>query len=95
MTIKLTRPYKVAAERIKRYQSHYNMPADRVLVVPLKLLGDDVSCDIRWEDDNGELQLLQNKVFTVDNLVPLNPLLDNKLHELWQHYYDRSENAGA
>jgi hypothetical protein len=88
MSIKLSQPYKIVPERKKRYESHYNVPADRSLIVPLRLLGEEVSCDIRWEDDNGELHHLQNKIFVSENLVPLNPLLDVKLHELWEHYYD-------
>jgi hypothetical protein len=91
MNLKLTKAYKIVPQKLKRYESHYKMPADRSLVVPLKILGEEVSCDIRWEDDNGELQLLQNKIFLADNLVPLNPMLDVKLHELWQHYYDDSK----
>ncbi|HEY0656265.1 MAG TPA: hypothetical protein VGD65_24190 [Chryseosolibacter sp.] len=89
MSIKLTKPYKIAPLRAKRYEAHYNMPAANSLVVPLREFGDEVSCDIRWQDSNGELQLQQNKIFVSQNLVPLNPLLDTQLHELWQHYYDR------
>jgi hypothetical protein len=91
MSLKLTKAYKIIPQKFKRYESHYHMPADRSLIVPLKIFGDEVSCDIRWEDDNGELQLLQNKIFLADNLVPLNPMLDVKLHELWQHYYESNK----
>lgn len=87
MTIKLEKPYKIVRERIKRYESHYNVPAERSLVVPLKAFGSEVSCDVRWEDGNGELHLLQNKIFVSESLMPLNPLLDTKLYELWEHYY--------
>jgi len=89
MSIKLSMPYKIAPLRSKRYEAHYNMPAANSLIVPLREFGDEVSCDIRWEDNNGELQLLQNKIFVSQNLIPLNPLLDQQLHELWQQYYDR------
>jgi hypothetical protein len=87
MSIQLTKPYKITAAKVKRYQNHYAMPADSSLIVPLKTLGNEVSCDIRWENENGELQLLENKVFVSENLVPLDPLIDHKLHELWEHYY--------
>lgn len=87
MAIKLTKPYKVAEMRVKRYESHYQIPAQRCVVVPLKMLGDEVLCDVRWEDDNGHLHLLENKMFVSDNLVPLNPLIDAKLYEVWMHYY--------
>jgi hypothetical protein len=92
MNIKLNKPYKIAPERLKRYGAHYNIPADKALVVPLKSLGDEVSCDIRWEDDYGVLHVLQNKIFIAENLVPLNPLLEDKLHELWEHYYQEKLN---
>lgn len=88
MTIKLAKPYKIVRERIQRYETHYHVPAERSLVVPLKTLGAEVSCDVRWEDGNGELHLLENKVFVPESLMPLNPLLDTKLYELWKHYYD-------
>jgi hypothetical protein len=85
--IKLTKPYKIASHKVKRYTLHYGIPAERVVVVPMKLLGAEVLCDIRWEDENGELQFLDNKMFLIDNLVPLNPLLELELQQLWEHYY--------
>lgn len=88
MSIKLNKPYKIIPERHKRYESHYGIPAGKALIVPMRELGEEVSCDIRWEDDNGELHKLENKIFVSQNLVPLNPLLEMKLHELWQHYYE-------
>ena len=88
MNIKLTKPYKISPDRLRQYQSHYNMPAERSLIVPIKALGDEVSCDIRWKADNGDSHVLKNKVFDSENLVPVNPLLDLKLYELWKFYYD-------
>jgi hypothetical protein len=87
MSIKLEMPYKIVTARAKRYAAHYNIVPERTLVVPRKMLGSEVACDMRWEDDNGELHLLENKIFVSDNLIPLNPMLEPKLHELWQHYY--------
>ncbi|HYC86227.1 MAG TPA: hypothetical protein VEB86_13435 [Chryseosolibacter sp.] len=75
----------------KRYSAHYQIPADQALIVPRKNLGDEVSCDIRWENDNGELQMQENRVFVKLNLVALNPITDDKLYELWQHYYEGKE----
>ena len=89
----LNKPYRIKPTRQKRYEAHYNMPADYALVVPQKVLGDEVLCDIRWEDENGELFLLQNKFFVCDNLVPLNSMLEPELQELWQHYYDSGLNT--
>lgn len=87
MKIQLNKPYKILPTRYKRYESHYQIPALRCLVVPLKELGEEVSCDVRWEDDNGELHLISQKIFVSDNLVPLNGMLESKLYELWQQYY--------
>ncbi len=92
MTIKLSKPYKVSPRRIKRYEQHYQMPAQYSLVVPVKLLGDEALCDVRWEDVNGELHWLQHKVFAGESLVPLDPLMDNKLNDLWKMYYGDSKN---
>src|SRR5436190_24217638 len=87
MNIKLDKPYKISSKRYKRYEAHYNVPADRSLVTPKKQLGQEVSCDIRWEDESGLQQLLENRIFAIESLVPLNPRLDPGLHELWLHYY--------
>lgn len=91
MNIKLLRPYKVTPHKLKRYEAHYQVPAQRSIVVPLRLLGDEVSCDIRWEDDFGQPQLLQNKIFAIQNLVPLNPILEEGLHAVWSRYYGPKE----
>ena len=77
--------------RHKRYETHYQIPADRSLVVPLRALGDEVACDVRWENENGELNMLENIVFVSDNLMPINALSDTSLLEIWQHYYSPSE----
>ena len=94
MSIKLNRPYKIARERHKRYESHYNVPAGKALVVPVRKFDHEVSCDIRWEDEEGRLHVRQNKVFTSENLVPLNALLELDLYELWEHYYAEGDAAG-
>jgi hypothetical protein len=87
MSIQLNQPYKIIPHRYKRYESHYGIPAGNVVVVPLKVLGEEVSCDIRWEDNNGELQVIHHAMFIKENLIPLNQILDAKLWELWTHYY--------
>ena len=87
MAIHINKPYKINPVRQKRYAAHYEIPADQVLVVPVKHLGDEVSCDIRWENDNGELKVIHNAVFIAENLIPVNAMIDDKLFELWKHYY--------
>lgn len=91
MSIQLHRPYKIISHKQKRYASHYNIPSQQSLIVPLKEYGNDVSCDIRWEDGNGELQVLHEKLFSVENIEPLNSLIDDKLHEIWEHYYSMNK----
>ncbi len=85
--IKLGTGYKIIETRIKRYNSHYQIPAHDCLVVPLKSYGEDLSCEVRWEDEYGVLHSKSALLFNNENLKPLNPLLDSKLFEIWQHYY--------
>lgn len=87
----LRRPFKVVAETARQYGPHYNIPTEHSLIVPIKILGEEVSCDIRWEDNNGVLHLLEEKVFAIVNLERVKALADPKLQELWEHYYKRME----
>jgi hypothetical protein len=92
MAIHLNQPYKISPNRQKRYESHYGIPAADVVVIPMRELGEEVSCDIRWEDNNGQLHVVEHSVFVKDNLVPLDQMRDMKGFELWKHYYNRSKN---
>ncbi len=87
MSIHLKKPYKIVTTREKRYSSHYDIPAAECLVVPLREYENEVLCDVRWEDNNGELHVRHNMVFVNDNLIPLQSMLDEKLHDIWSHYY--------
>lgn len=87
MSIKLNKPYKIASDKLRQYESHYQIPADRMVVIPLRELGDEVSCDVRWMDDDGQAHLLQGKVFVRESLVRVEPLYDNSLYELWKRYH--------
>lgn len=87
MNIHLKEPYKVISFRRKRYDAHYNIPSAESLIVPVRELGKEVLCDVRWENENGELKVLHDKMFISENLIKLNPLLDDKLFEIWTHYY--------
>jgi hypothetical protein len=87
MAIHLKKPYRIIPTRVKRYETHYNVPAEYVLVVPQKIFGEEVLCDMRWEDKEGILHVIHNAMFVFDNLIPLNQLPDTKLQELWDHYY--------
>jgi hypothetical protein len=89
--IKLGTGYKIIETRHKRYISHYQIPSQECLVVPLKSYGSDVSCEVRWEDESGILHSKQDLLFNFENLKPLNQMLDTKLFEIWQHYYGASK----
>ena len=95
MNIKLNKPYKIVREKLRRYTSHYNIPAGKALIVPVKDFGDEVSCDIRWEDGRGRLHLLENKVFSCENLTPMNGFQEEDLYELWEHYYAERQEEGV
>jgi hypothetical protein len=93
MSLHLKMPYKVVTLREKRYDAHYGIPSKECVIVPLRALDDEALCDIRWEDANGELQVIHNKMFVAQNLEPLNPLLHTKQYELWEHYYHAPSSA--
>jgi len=95
MTIRLRKPYKVARHKTKQYERHYGFPAENALVVPIRSLGDQASCDVRWEDETGILHLQRNRVFAIENLSPIDEMLDHDLHEVWLHYYaERTPDTG-
>lgn len=92
MSIKLKQPYKIIQHKQKRYEDHYHIPSNNCVVIPIKQYGDDLSCDVRWEDATGQQLQLKDLFFSQQNIVPLDPLKDFKLHELWEHYYAVSAN---
>lgn len=87
MNVKMGLAYKIAPDRAKKYAMHYNISPERCLIVPTKLFGDEASCDIRWEDDNGEIVLLQKKLFVCENLIPLSAMYDFELYAIWKYHY--------
>jgi hypothetical protein len=93
MSIQIGKPYKIIAKREKRYSAHYNIPSAECVVIPLKAIGAEVLCDVRWEDVNGEMQVIHNKMFIADNLKPLNEMIHEKVYEIWTHYYSNSSNV--
>jgi hypothetical protein len=87
MGIQLRQPYKIIERRRKRYEEHYHIPSEKCVIIPLKEYGDDISCDVHWEDANGVMQRQSQLFFHHDNLEPLDSIKDFQLHEIWQHYY--------
>lgn len=89
MNVKQGFPYRIIPHRVKQYADHYNILPEKCLIVPVKIFGNEASCDIRWEDDNGTARLLGNKFFSCENLVPLNALHEFELHGIWKQFYHR------
>jgi len=89
--VHLHKAYKIVEKKHKRYSDHYGIPATDCLVVPVKNYGEDLCCDVRWEDDNGELQLKENVIFNREYLIPIHPILDPSRHEMWTHYYSQHQ----
>ncbi|MBT1704742.1 hypothetical protein [Chryseosolibacter indicus] len=83
----INQPYKIVTSKQKRYEAHYKIPAGNVVVIPVRELGEEVLCDIRWEDSNGELQVIHHAMFIKGNLTPLNAMLDIKLFDIWSAHY--------
>ena len=84
---RLKNPYKIIPHKTKRYALHYGIPSELCVIIPVRLLGDEVSCDVRWQDGNGELQLKEQLIFRIDNLEPVDAMRNYELFELWNHYY--------
>jgi hypothetical protein len=87
MSIHLKQPYKIAERKQKRYEEHYHIPSDKCVIVPLKEYGEDISCNVYWEDGEGKVQQQLHLLFNHLNIVPLDSMRDAQLHEIWQHYY--------
>lgn len=87
MHVQLRKPYKIARIREKQYDTHYKIPSKECVIIPIRTYGDQALCDIRWENENGELVVIHQKMFAVQNLLPLDQMLYDKLFEIWKHYY--------
>ena len=86
LKVQLQKPYKILSHKVKRYTNHYHIPAENCVIIPLKFYGEDASCNVRWEDENGVLHLKEGLFFQVQNLEPVNAMSHFKMYELWQHY---------
>jgi hypothetical protein len=88
MSVHLKQPYKIIQRKQKRYEEHYHIPSEKCVVVPLKEYGEDVSCDVHWEDSNGVMQRKDQLLFSLNNIEPLDSIKEFQLHEIWMHYYN-------
>ena len=89
MNIQLKKPYKIIERKQKRYEDHYQIPSVKCVVVPLKDFGDDFSCDVHWADETGKFHVMNQLLFSGQNIEPLDSLKDYKLHELWQQQTEK------
>lgn len=84
--IRLGKPYKVSEHKHKQYNKHYEIPVQSCVVVPVKIYGDQISCDLRWKDESGETRHREDLMFSSAYLVPLDAIKDFKLYDLWEEY---------
>ena len=85
--IRLGKPYKVSEHKHKQYHKHYEIPIQSCVVVPVKKYGDQISCDLRWKDDeSGETRQREDLMFSSAYLQPLDAMKDFKLYDLWEEY---------
>ncbi len=94
MKIVLNHPHKIVERKQKQYDDHYHIRSAKALVVPVRALGDEVACEVRWQDDLGETRFLDNAVFQSQNLVPINAITDMEIFDRWQKYYSSEKTDG-
>jgi hypothetical protein len=80
----LNQPYKITQRKHKQYIAHYNIPAERCIVVPLKKFGDQLFCDMKWKDSNEEIQVRNGLMMDIANLEAIDAMRDQDLYSLWE-----------
>ena len=83
MQIHLNKPYKIVPSMLDVYERHYNVPAALSLVIPTRILGEEVACDVRWKNDEAQ-EVTRHAVFVSENLMPIEPFEDDELYALWK-----------
>ena len=83
MQIHLNKPYKIVPSMLDVYEQHYKVPAALSLVIPTRILGEEVACDVRWKNNEAE-QVTRHAVFIIENLMPIEPFEDDELYTLWK-----------
>jgi hypothetical protein len=83
MPIQLNKPYKIVPSMLEVYERHYNVPAALSLVIPTRMLGEEVACDVRWQNNDAQ-QVTCHAVFISENLMPIEPFEDDELYRLWK-----------
>jgi hypothetical protein len=89
MSIHLKKPYKIIERKLKLYEEHYHIPSAKCVIVPVKEYGEDLACEVHWQDGDSKMEAKQ-LFFNVKNLEPLDSIRDFQLHELWQLHYTES-----
>lgn len=83
-SINFNSPYKIIPSKHKRYSAHYEIPGANCVVVPKKRYGDQISCDVLWKDEAGEVHHKVDMMFGLTYLEPLNAMKDFMLNGLWE-----------
>lgn len=91
MSIILNQPYKIVQRKQKKYEEHYQIPSEKCVIIPVRVYGDDISCDVRWEDPQGIMQIKNKVLFQHQNLELIDPMVDYQLHEIWKHFENANE----
>lgn len=81
--IHIHKPYKIVQSKAKRYAAHYNIPAERCLILPLRELGDDVSCMVQWRNESNELEVKNGVMINHGAIEPIDPFKDDGLYDLF------------
>ena len=84
MEIQLKTPCKILQRKHKQYIRHYGIPAEGCLILPQKRYGDQLSCDVLWKNEDGELAIRNDLMFAELNLEPVDAIRDYPLHVLWE-----------
>jgi hypothetical protein len=82
--INLNTPYKIIPSKHKRYTAHYEIPSSETVVIPKKKYGDQISCEVLWKEETGEVHRKTDLVFDSTYLEPLNSIKDYLLFTLWE-----------
>jgi hypothetical protein len=94
MWVSLKKPYKIIANKEKRYTEHYQIPASRCLIIPHDRREEEVLCDVHWREGDG-LRALHNIMFDTENLELVHPTDNSDLFDLWVYFRPLSQKTGG
>jgi hypothetical protein len=83
--INLNTPYKIIPSKHKRYDSHYEIPSAESVIIPKKKYGDQISCEVMWKDQAGEIHRKSDLIFDRTYLEPLDAMKDFTRFGIWEN----------